>query len=202
MAIRLTLISHAPTAATRSGAFPLDEPLDERGLALARQAATGMRVPNRALVSPTLRARQTAEALGIAATVDPLLSDCDFGCWAGRRLADVEKDEPDAVAAWIAEPGLAPHGGESIEGLLRRVATWLAAHACDSGHLVAITHPAVIRAAIVGTIGAGARSFWRIDIAPLTLTELRGGDERWTLRAAGVAMGARATIRADRQGLP
>jgi broad specificity phosphatase PhoE len=186
MAIRLTLISHAPTAATRAGAFPLDEPFDERGLALARQAATRMRVPDRALVSPALRARQTAEALGIAATVDPLLSDCDFGCWAGRRLVDVERDEPDAVAAWITEPGLAPHGGESIEELLRRVATWLAARTSESGRLVAITHQAVIRAAIVEALGASAHSFWRVDIAPLTRTELRGGDKRWTLRVAAV----------------
>jgi broad specificity phosphatase PhoE len=186
MAMRLTLISHAPNSATRAGAFPLDEPLDEHGLTMARQAATRMHVTDRALVSPALRARQTAEAFGISATIDPLLGDCNFGGWAGRKLADVEKDEPDAVAAWVAEPSSAPHGGESIEELLRRIATWLGQQAGESGRLVAITHPAVIRAAIVEAIGAGARSFWRIDIAPLTLTDLRGGDRRWTLRATGV----------------
>jgi len=186
MATRLTLLSHAPTSATRAGAFPLDEPLDEHGLTMARLAATKMRVRDRALVSPALRARQTADAFGISPTVDPLLSDCDFGDWAGRKLADVERDEPDAVAAWIAEPDSAPHGGESIEELLRRIATWLGQQAGETGRLIVITHPAVIRAAIVEAIGAGARSFWRIDIAPLTLTDLRRGERRWTLRAAGV----------------
>jgi broad specificity phosphatase PhoE len=188
MAIRLTLVCHASTAATRAGAFPLDEPLDARGLAMARKAAGTIRAADRALVSPALRARQTADALGITASVDPLIGECDYGKWVGRKLADVERDDPGAVAAWIVEPDSAPHGGESIAALLRRVATWLTERGGEHGRLVAITHPAVIRAAIVEAIGAGPRSYWRIDIAPLTLTDLRNANGRWTLRAAGVAI--------------
>jgi broad specificity phosphatase PhoE len=184
--IRLTLICHASTSRLRAGAFPDDEPLDERGRVRATAAGAALRAAGRALVSPALRARQTAEAMGLAADVDPLLRDCDYGRWNGRTLADVEKEEPSAVAAWIAKLGSAPHGGESIEALLRRVATWLDERGRENGRQVAVTHPTVIRAAVVQAIGANSSSFWRIDVAPLTLTDLRGHHGRWTLRATGL----------------
>jgi broad specificity phosphatase PhoE len=182
----LTLICHASTSKLRAAAFPDDEPLDEQGRASAMAAASASPTPGRALVSPALRARQTADALGLAANVDPLLCDCDYGRWSGRTLADVEKEEPGAVAAWIADPGSAPHGGESIEALLRRIATWLDERNRENGRAVAVTHPAVIRAAVVQAIGANSSSFWRIDVAPLTLTDVRGHHGRWTLRATGL----------------
>jgi broad specificity phosphatase PhoE len=44
-----------------------------------------------------------------------------------------------------------------------------------------VTHASVIRAAIVCALEAEPRSFWRIDIAPLSLTRLSGNHGRWTL---------------------
>jgi broad specificity phosphatase PhoE len=49
----------------------------------------------------------------------------------------------------------------------------------------AVTHASVIRAAIVHAIGAELRSFWRIDVAPLSLARLNGGAGRWTLASLG-----------------
>jgi hypothetical protein len=43
----------------------------------------------------------------------------------------------------------------------------------------------VIRAAIVHAIEAGPRSFWRIDIAPLSQTLLTHSHDRWRLRGIG-----------------
>ena len=65
---RLILVRHAPTAATRSYAFPADEPLDERGIA----AAAELSAPARAEVvcSPSARCRATAEAAGLTIGVD------------------------------------------------------------------------------------------------------------------------------------
>ncbi|RXH54300.1 putative phosphoglycerate mutase [Granulicella sibirica] len=78
----------------------------------------------------------------------------------------------------------APHGGESFVELIGRVGQWIADQQ-DAGHIVAITHPAIIRAALVHTLSAPPQSFWRIDIAPLTLTDLRFNGMSWTLRSAG-----------------
>src|SRR5262249_34589761 len=73
-------------------------------------------------------------------------------------------------------------GGESIADLIERVDGWLASLTDDTLRTVAVTHPAVIRAAILLALDAPPKSFWRIDIAPLSQIAIhfRGGP--WTLR--------------------
>ncbi|MEJ0097065.1 MAG: phosphoglycerate mutase family protein [Bauldia sp.] len=91
--IRLTLVCNASTAATRQGAFPADEPLDARGLKEATDSAKALKPTGRALVSPALRAMQTAEALGLSATPDDDLRDIDYGRWSGFSLTDIASRE-------------------------------------------------------------------------------------------------------------
>ncbi len=51
-----------------------------------------------------------------------------------------------------------------------------------AGLAIAVTHPAVIRAATGYALGAGPRSFWRIDVRPLARVRLHGRSGRWSLR--------------------
>jgi broad specificity phosphatase PhoE len=182
---RLRLLCHAPTAAIRTSAFPNDEPLDAQ--AQGRLSSLSFRVSpaDLCLTSPALRARQTAQDLGIAADVEPLLRDCDYGRWAGRTFDEVQHEEPEAIDEWLRDPAAAPHGGESIVGLIARVAQWLDMQRAAPERIVAITHAAVIRAAIVHALGAPPLSFWRIDITPLSLVRLSGANGRWTLASLG-----------------
>ncbi len=108
--------------------------------------------------------------------------DCDFGRWTGRSLEDLASQEPDAVALWLSDPTFAPHGGESIAALVGRIGAWLESGAVR-GKVVAITHTAVIRAAVVHVLAAPLASFWRIDAGPLSKIELRRDAVRWALRA-------------------
>jgi broad specificity phosphatase PhoE len=190
MSARLTLVSHAPTAATNAAAFAADEPLDERGTAWAIGAGGRLSRADRAICSPARACLQTAAALQLAVEPEPLLRDWELGRWRGRTLDEVAAAEPAAVAAWMTEPDAAPHGGERLTDLLARVANWLGSLPAR-GHTVAVTHPAVVRAAVVSTLAAGAGGFWRLDIAPLTATVLRGGPERWTVRTTGLPLVAR-----------
>ena len=182
MSSRLVLVSHAPTAATRAAAFPRDEPLDAHGLADAVALTNALPRADEVRCGPALRCVQTATALGLVPRTDEGLRDADLGRWAGRTLDDVAAAEPDAVAAWLADAAAAPHGGESLHDLLDRTGRWLGALPGTSRTLVAVTHPMVIRALIVHAMGAPPASFWRVDIAPLTGTVLRGGSARWTVR--------------------
>lgn len=180
---RLLLIRHASTEAVRAAAFGSDEPLDRLGRVAAKQLAR--RLPSRVdeiLVSPSLRARETAQLAGLGATKEDLaLAECDFGRWAGRSLEDVAEAEPDAVRAWMTEPDAAPHGGESLTRLLDRVGAWLASQAARDRTAVAVTHGGVVKAAVVGALDATPLAFWRIDVAPLAITELHAHDGRWTV---------------------
>jgi broad specificity phosphatase PhoE len=185
MTARLILICHGSTNSVRSASFPADEPLDESGTTRAAALAGNLPKADRSWTSPELRTWQTARSLRLDANVEPALRDCDYGRWAGRKLDEVQASEPVAIAAWLRDPAAAPHGGESIEGLLRRIGEWLASVQPCNQRTIAVTHSSVIRAAIVHAIEAEPQSFWRIDIAPLSMTWLSGQRGRWNLSAAG-----------------
>lgn len=153
----LTLICHARTEAQRVGRFaPDDEPL------LAPPAlGAELHAAARCLCAPELRARQTAE--GLPATVDEGLRDCDMGLWKGQALKQLDEA---GLQAWLTDPQATPHGGESIAALYGRVGHWMD-NALGEGDWLAITHPFVMRVAMLHALGAPLQVFHRIDVAPL-----------------------------------
>jgi broad specificity phosphatase PhoE len=172
MTLRLTLVAHAPTEATRRHRFPLDEPADD-------PPAIPVDARAQALTSVALRARQTADAAGVSASVDHRLDDWNLGTWAGRTLDDVP---PEALQAWLGDPDAAPHGGESLAGLLIRVGGLLTELSARDATVVAFTHPAVLRAATVHVLDAPLAAFWRVDVEPLARLSLTAAAGRWNLR--------------------
>lgn len=180
---RLTLLAHGATAAQRAPAFPADEPLELRAAASAA-ALRGRYARTDARSSPALRARQTAEALGLAARIEPALRDLDHGRWSGLAMATVIEREPDAFAAFMTDPDACPHGGESVADLVGRARDWLALIQPRRRQLAVVTHAAFVRAAVVAALDAPPRAFWRIDVPPLSATELVSDGRRWLWRAA------------------
>jgi broad specificity phosphatase PhoE len=180
---RLLLVRHAATPATRTFAFPGDEALDERGRADAAALAHALPAdPGEVMCSPAQRCRQTAAAAGLAdPLIDARLAEGDFGTWAGRTLEDVHTEDIDAATAWMTDPDAAPHGGESLSAFSARVAGWLDEQAEHDGRAVAITHGGVVKAAVVHALGAPVMSFWRVDVAPLSVTTLHAHQGRWTV---------------------
>lgn len=87
--------------------------------------------------------------------------------------------DAEAFQAWLE--GAAPPGGESRAQLLARCGSWLAKHVDIRGRHCAIAPAAAIRATIVDVLGAPLHSFARIDIHPLSITELRSDGRRWNL---------------------
>jgi len=188
---RLLLVRHAPTSATRAAGFPLDEPLDARGLADAAALADTLPRHFEALSSPALRCLQTADAAGVAdVSVVDALAECDFGAWAGRTLADVAAAAPADVVAWMEDADACPHSGESLSAFAARVGGWLDGEATRDGHAVAFTHGGVVKAAVVHALGAPLSAFWRIDVGPLSITELHAHDGRWTVARVNGAVAA------------
>lgn len=179
-ATHLTLISHALTDAQRLGRFHAD--------ADDIQASSGQPVmlPEGAigLAGPELRATQTAQRIGLQASVEPTLRDCDFGRWKGVALKALQRDEPALLQAWLTAPHAAPHGGESIVDLCQRVAHWLEGFTAP-GHWVAVTHPMIIRAAMMHVLQCPLAAFHRIDVQPLAQLHL-GHYGMWRVRLPSV----------------
>jgi broad specificity phosphatase PhoE len=182
--LRLLLLRHGPTPSTASATFGDDGELTQRGL----QQAASLELPrvHRVVRSPALVAASTAAALGLEldedAERDSRLADWDPGRWRGRTLDDLAQSDPEGVAAWLGDPTAAPHGGESLDDVLARTAAWLDWVARLDDTVLAITHAAIVRAAVVAVLGAPPAGFWALDVAPLAVTELRRRDGRWQLR--------------------
>lgn len=175
--VRLTMVSHAMTDAMAVGRFPADEPLNDIGGRRVERLDT--KGDNRHLTAPERRARQTAQLLGLRAVTDPRLADLDCGRWRGHTLGELRGED---LETWLTDPARAPHGGESIVDLIERVAGWLGSLAENTSPTVAVTHPAVIRAAILHSLDSPPNAFWRIDVAPFSRTVLHFRNGHWTLR--------------------
>ncbi|WP_223533730.1 MULTISPECIES: histidine phosphatase family protein [unclassified Pseudomonas] len=181
-ATRLTLICHARTVAQKLARFPLDEPLEVDWQALRLSRCKQFKGATRLVCGPELRTRQTAELFGNASQIVDALRDCDFGRWGGVRIGDLQKTEALALEHWLGDSASAPHGGESLVQLGERVGAWLTTLQSTPGHIVAITHPFVIRAALTQVLQGAASSL--IDVEPLSAVELRFHG-RWRLRLPG-----------------
>jgi broad specificity phosphatase PhoE len=213
MTSRVMLISPAMSAALREARFDDGCSIDPAGLRLAEAAAGSLPAADQVLVSPTVRCRETAAALGLGPFAvaeppgppgPPELAGLDVGRWRGATLAEVSADEPEAVGRWLADPSSAPHGGESVTGLCERVAKWLEAVADPSSgasgsgstegsgagsvRIIAVVEPEIVRAGVVRALGAPESAFWRVDVPPLVVTEFSGRAGRWNVRV-GRALG-------------
>ena len=177
--IRLTLVSHAMTDAMAAGRFPADEPLNDIGRRQVEAVAALVDSDIRQLTGPEQRARQTAQLLGLQAEIEPRLADLDCGRWRGQTLAALS---PADLEVWLGAPARAPHGGEALVDLIERIAGWLKGLPDNTLRTVAVTHPAVIRAAILAALDIPPKSFWRIDIAPVSRTVMHFRNGCWTLR--------------------
>lgn len=181
MALRLTLIAHARTLAQKQARFPLDEPVEIDREQKKGEWSKMFGRQTRFVCGPELRARQTAALFSGTVEITEALRDCDFGDWKGRQ---VEAIAPAAMGAWIQDWQAAPHGGESIHGVCLRVNDWLDSLS-GTGHIVAVTHPFLMRAALLKVLRCPPASFHAIDIEPLSAVDLRFNGI-WRMRAVGL----------------
>ncbi|TQS40857.1 histidine phosphatase family protein [Cryptosporangium phraense] len=183
--VRLTLLTHPATDALATTAFPQDEPLLPAGVRAARDAAGRLAGFRSAAwrCGPALRCRQTVAALGgTGVTIDDGLDECDFGHWRGRTLDELAAADPSGLEAWLTDPDAAPHGGESVRDLLYRATKWLDEVGTGPVRTVAVTHASIVKAVLVVALNAPPSAFWRLDVAPLTRTDLSGRPGAWTVR--------------------
>ena len=167
------------TDAMAAGRFPTDEPVNALG---RRQLGTlELDAAERVVCGPESRTQQTAQLLGLEPTIESGLADLDYGRWRGDSLAGVS---PAEMTIWLTDPARAPHGGESVVELVSRVGRWMDSLTSERVRVVAVTHPAVVRAAILVALDAPPKSFWRIDIAPISRTVMHFRGQAWTLRSA------------------
>jgi broad specificity phosphatase PhoE len=188
LARSLTLVAHALTPALRGLVLGGDAEPDPASVEAARelkfQAEAVYAGPERAAV-------RTAEALGLTPVVEPALRDREYGDWAGRELEDLLTVDPERVSAWLERPHTATPGGETENDVLARVADWLGDLGLlhgengrlrgDRGPVLAVVHPAVVRAIVLYVLNAPAESLRHVDVRPLATARLSLHAGSWSL---------------------
>jgi ribonuclease H / adenosylcobalamin/alpha-ribazole phosphatase len=166
-----------PNSVEKRYAGVSDVPLTEVGVQQAiaagkRLAPAGVTV---IVTSPLLRAVRTAEEVA-AATGAPVEADggfreTDFGAWDGLTFAEVRERWPAELTAWLADPAVAPPGGESfvdvsarVTGALRRV---LDAHPGQT--VLIVSHVTPIKTLVAAALLAPPPALYRmhLDVAAL-----------------------------------
>ena len=177
----LVLVAHALTPAIRGLVLGGDAEPDPASLEAARELAF---TADAAYAGPERAAVMTAEALGLSPIVDPALRDREYGEWAGRELEELLAADPGRVAAWLERPHTATPGGETENDVLARVADWLgdlAERHDDRSTVVAVVHPAVVRAIVLYVLDAPAESLRHVDVRPLATVSLSRYTGSWSL---------------------
>jgi broad specificity phosphatase PhoE len=182
MTTRITLISNGATSATRNATFPLDEPLEEKAIALARDLVGTLPSVDRVCCGPDLAGRQTAGALSLDGVPDQQLREINFGRWAGKSLAELQAEDPLALAAWVMDPQATPPGGDSVIDLIARIGDWLHQQAAQSDRIIAIAPANCLRAAVIHCLQAPPTAFRQIDVPPLSSIFLSSHQGQWRLR--------------------
>ncbi len=113
------------------------------------------------------------------APVEPRLGPWDLGTWTGRPWSELD------LASWRTDPAYEAHGGESLTDLAARVSGLLHDWSSRSGRLAAVTHGAVIKAAVVHALAAPVAAVWHLDVSPGSLTELHATASGWRVTRVG-----------------
>jgi alpha-ribazole phosphatase len=165
----ILLVRHGETTSNRERRFQgqLDVPLNDTGREQARALAERVRDEHVAALysSPLVRASETAEIVGAAIGLEPRLDDrlkeIDVGDWQERLKPDIERDEPEAWAAFQAagEDFRFP-GGESLREQQERVIAALV-DITQRRELPALVvcHRGVIRCALAHTHNRGLDTY-------------------------------------------
>ncbi|MGH9231652.1 MAG: histidine phosphatase family protein [Acidimicrobiales bacterium] len=193
----IILVRHGRTDANARGLLlgRADPVLDDEGrLQAARLAAAlGPLDGARLVTSPLARCRQTAEAIAAASAqrvtldVDEAWIELDYGAFDGLGTGDVPAA---AWAAWRADVGWTPEGGESLAALGARVRS-----ACESladeareRDVVVVTHVSPVKAAVAWALGVGDEVAWRMWVGPASISRIGFAGSSPSLRSFNEVM--------------
>ena len=169
-----------PMSAQKRYAGRSDAPLTDVGVQQAAAAAKRLASSGIAVIvtSPLLRAVQTAQEVGAvtgaAVVTDDGFRETDFGAWEGLTFAEVRERWPAELAAWLADPEVAPPGGESFTDVSARVTAALhRVLAARAGQTVLIvSHVTPIKTLVATALLAPPAAMFRMHLDLAALSEI------------------------------
>ncbi len=169
-----------PMSVEKRYAGRTDVPLTDTGVRQAIAAAKRLASAGIGAIvsSPLQRAVQTAKEVA-AVTGAPVVTDdgfreTDFGVWEGLTFAEVRRRWPDEMTAWLADPQVAPPGGESFAEVSERVTAAL--HRVLPGRerqtVLIVSHVTPIKTLVAAALLAPPPSLYRMHLDVAALCEI------------------------------
>jgi probable phosphomutase (TIGR03848 family) len=207
------LVRHGRTTANASGTLAGRMPgvkLDEVGRTQAEHTAARLAdVPLVGVVSsPLERCRQTARAIlrlqasDPAAPIERAITECDYGQWQGRRLADLAREDlwkvvqnQPSAAAFPGGESMAAMQARSVAAIRRLDARFEAEHG-PGAVWVAVSHGDIIKAVLADAYGMHLDLFQRISVGPASVSIVRYGTSRPDVVATNTDSGDLSWLRA------
>ncbi|SDU71700.1 histidine phosphatase family protein [Jiangella alkaliphila] len=179
----VVLVRHGRTTANVAGVLAGRTPgvgLDDTGRAGAAALAQRLEPVRPAVVvsSPLERCVQTATAIagGREVVTDDGLSECDYGDWTGRSLAELRREKLWKVVQEHPSGVVFP-GGESLRAVQQRAVdavrtrdTELAAEHGPGAVWFAVSHADVIKAVLADALGLHLDHFQRLVVDPCSVS--------------------------------
>ncbi len=175
--VTLYVVRHGRTEANATGRLlgRADPGLDSLGQRQAAALAEVLPARSRVISSPLRRCQETAVFLSDQVETDPRLVELDYGELDLQPLSEIPAE---VWAAWRADPGFRPPGGETLEELAARVGGLLdeLRDDSDTGEVILVTHVSPVKAALAWALGVGVEVSWRSFVAPASITRIAIGE--------------------------
>ena len=157
-----------------------DAPLTDTGVQQAAAAAKRLAQAGIGAIvsSPLQRTVRTAEEVsavtGVPVVTDDGFRETDFGAWEGLTFAEVRERWPSEMTAWLADPSVAPPGGESFAQVSERVTAALhrvLAERADRTVLI-VSHVTPIKTLVAAALLAPPAALFRMHLDVAALCEI------------------------------
>ena len=157
-----------------------DVPLTEIGVDQAAAAAKRLASAGIGAIvsSPLQRAVRTAEAVaavtGVPVVTDEGLRETDFGAWEGLTFVEVRERWPAEMTSWLADPAVAPPGGESFNEVNTRVTEALHRVLASQArqNVLIVSHVTPIKTLVAAALLAPPTALYRMHLDVAALCEI------------------------------
>jgi len=139
---------------------------------LLRHGQTPMSVQKR--YSGRTDAPLTDAGVRQAAAAAKRLASADFGAWEGLTFAEVRARWPSEMARWLADPSVAPPGGESFAQVSERVTAALHRVLASQAHqtVLIVSHVTPIKTLVAAALLAPPAALYRMHLDVAALCEV------------------------------
>jgi len=130
-----------------------------------------------------------ADRLGMPVETDEAFAEMAFGEWDGLTFAQARALDADLFDRWLADPTIAPPGGESLAAVAERVLAGQRAlvQRFEGQRVLVVAHAMPVKVIVADALQAPLASAHRVDVVPASLAEVAyWSDGRPAVRALGL----------------